>query len=252
MCRTWAQQQPKVHRLAFERCSNMHLPSRMSWAIGNVCWSSCTSSQSHRFALQSILVNWRIRKSCGKLLAKIVSYLHRGQEEGKLSAEERLRVCELRVRQFQDTLTAAEAAHSSTPQGQWWEPARQICQNRLSVLRSRSHACSYTGRVAEEYNPEEGPVPLLEVNGGAPAAPGPPSLNGSSMDQLLAGLGGNQDGGGAMPFSAADLVSQLSQSGTSAQLLLDALAALPKVCLSYLRSQGSSSSFCCSAQVGQL
>lgn len=30
-------------------------------------------------------------------------------------------------------------------------------------------------------------------------------------------------------FSAADLVAQLSQSGTSAQMLLDALAALPKV-----------------------
>ena len=247
----WRQQQPKVHGLAFKRCSNMQLPFGTSWAIGNVCWGSCTSSQGHRFALQIALVTSQIRKSCGNLVGKAVSYLHCDQEAGKVSAEERLRVCELRVRQFQDTLTAAEVAHSSASQGQWWEPAKQICQNTLSVLQTRSHACSHTGRVAEEYNPEEGPAPL-EKNGAAPTAPGPPSLNGSSMDQLLAGLGGNQDGGGAMPFSAADLVSQLSQSGTSAQLLLDALAALPKVCLSHLRSQGSSSYFCCSAQAGQL
>ena len=141
MCRTWAQQQPKVHRLASELCSNMQLPFRMSWTIGNVCWGSCTSSQGHRFALLIILVKWHIRKSCGNSVAKAVSCLHRGQEEGKVSAEERLRVCELRVRQFRDILTAAEAAPSSTPQGQWWELARQFCQNMLSVLHSRSDAC---------------------------------------------------------------------------------------------------------------
>lgn len=42
----------------------------------------------------------------------------------------------------------------------------------------------------------------------------------NATDPAALGLGG---------FSAADLVAQLSQSGTSAQMLLDALAALPKV-----------------------
>ena len=66
----------------------------------------------------------------------------------------------------------------------------------------------------------EGDQPMHEAQHDTGAVDGPDSLQ-----QKAAALGVESQPG----FSAADLVAQLSQSGTSAQMLLDALAALPKV-----------------------
>lgn len=83
-------------------------------------------------------------------------------------------------------------------------------------------------------------VTQLEGSNGYEAPPPPnaaqplPSRDPRSagdVSQLLAGFG--QAGGGG-PSTAADLVAQLSQSGASAQMLLDAISALPQVSASFI------------------
>ena len=75
------------------------------------------------------------------------------------------------------------------------------------------------------------------------AAQNPPSRDPrgtGDVSQLLAGF--SQAGGGG-PSTAADLVAQLSQSGASAQMLLDAISALPQVTESPKKSAQSFTGF---------
>lgn len=55
----------------------------------------------------------------------------------------------------------------------------------------------------------------------------PSSTSAAAVSDLLGGF--SQGGAGGQGSSAADLVAQLSQSGASAQMLFDAISALPQV-----------------------
>lgn len=72
--------------------------------------------------------------------------------------------------------------------------------------------------------------------------PPPSADDAKAMSQLLAGF---SRGGGNGGTTAADLVAQLSQSGASAQMLFDAISALPQV-----RNVNSQGLLCCTVDIG--
>lgn len=83
-----------------------------------------------------------------------------------------------------------------------------------------------TSGSATVQGPESNGHPALGVADPARTPPDPAHEVATDVSQLLAGFGQGGSGGGT---TAADLVAQLSQSGASAQMLLDAISALPQV-----------------------
>ena len=98
-------------------------------------------------------------------------------------------------------------------------------------IAAQSHESEAAQPVAEasEAEPTPGNGRHLPQTGDGPTSlPGTTPSSADAMSQLLAGF---RQGDGARGSTAADLVAQLSQSGASAQMLFDAISALPQVTL---------------------